>query len=133
MSIKNMNKITLAVIVIIIIAVGGYFISRSYHGSPASSSSNSPATQNGVISGQASIKIQNFSFSPKNITIKTGTTVTWTNEDSAVHTITSDTNAFNSMNLNRGETFQFQFNNVGTYNYHCGKHPFMTGQIIVQN
>jgi plastocyanin len=76
------------------------------------------------------IAIQNFAFSPASLTIKAGTTVTWTNKDSATHTVSSS--AFNSGNLANGSKFQFTFSNPGTYNYSCGIHPSMKGTIIVQ-
>lgn len=77
-----------------------------------------------------SIVIKNFSFNPSTLTVKVGTVVTWTNEDSVTHTVESNT--FNSGNLKKGDTFQFTFNTVGTFNYNCGPHPAMTGVIVVQ-
>ena len=75
------------------------------------------------------IIIQNFAFSPASITIKQGTTVTWTNLDSAPHQIKADT--FNSRLLSQGQSFSFTFNTTGTFNYICAIHPMMTGQIVV--
>lgn len=80
---------------------------------------------------QSSITIQNFAFSPANLTIKAGTTVTWTNNDSAPHSIKSSSFT-SSSNLATGQTYQFQFNTPGTFNYSCGIHPMMVGTIIVQ-
>jgi len=77
-----------------------------------------------------SIVIKNFSFNPSTLTVKVGTVVTWTNEDSVTHTVESNT--FNSGNLKKGDTFQFTFNTVGTFNYNCGPHPAMIGTIVVQ-
>ena len=77
--------------------------------------------------------IQNFAFSPNNLTVKAGTTVTWINKDSTAHTVTSDSGAFTSSgNLNTGTNYTFTFTKAGTYPYHCSIHPSMTGQIIVQ-
>jgi len=61
-----------------------------------------------------------------------GTEVTWTNNDSAPHTIISNSNAFQSGNLSSNDTFKFTFEKVGTYSYHCGIHPSMIGKVIVQ-
>jgi plastocyanin len=82
------------------------------------------------------IAIQNFTFSPANLTIKTGTTVTWMNQDEAVHQIDSDLNipvAFYSDSLAHGASFPFTFTQPGTYTYHCTYHPTMKGTIIVQS
>ncbi|HAR99921.1 MAG: Blue (Type 1) copper domain protein [Candidatus Moranbacteria bacterium GW2011_GWC2_37_73] len=76
------------------------------------------------------ITIQNFAFSPATITVKKGTTVTWTNNDSAPHQINSAT--FNSNLFNKGQTFSFTFNEVGTFDYFCAIHPSMIGKVIVE-
>lgn len=77
-----------------------------------------------------SVLIQNYSFSPSTLTVKAGTTVTWTNKDSATHNLKSST--FSSPDLGTGDTFKFTFNTPGTFDYSCGIHPTMTGTIIVQ-
>jgi plastocyanin len=80
--------------------------------------------------------IKNFEFSPATLTIKTGTTVTWMNQDGAPHQIASDPGsvvAFISESLENGASYQFTFNQPGTYSYYCTIHPSMKGTIIVQN
>jgi len=80
------------------------------------------------------IDIKNFAFNPAILTVKTDTTVTWINNDSAPHTITSDVdNLLDSVTLTPGQSFSFTFTNAGTTNYHCALHPRMKGQIIVQD
>jgi plastocyanin len=78
--------------------------------------------------------IVNYAFSPNPITISTGSTITWTNETSATtHTVTSDTGTFDSGGIApSGGTFSHQFDQAGTFTYHCNIHPFMMGTIIVQ-
>jgi len=86
--------------------------------------------------GSNHIAIKNFAFSPATLTIKTGTTVTWTNQDGAPHQISSDPGApvaFNSESLANGASYQFTFTQAGTYDYHCTIHPAMKGTIIVQS
>lgn len=78
----------------------------------------------------SNVTIKNFAFSPATITVKAGTTVVWTNEDSATHTVNSAT--FNSGNLGTGQTFSQTFSTPGTFNYSCGIHPSMKGVVIVQ-
>jgi len=77
----------------------------------------------------ASVGISNFSFNPKKLTVKIGTTVTWTNDDPAPHTIAFAD--FTSQTLNTGDTYSYTFTQAGTYDYYCSIHPSMKGQIIV--
>jgi len=86
--------------------------------------------------GSNSITINNFAFNPPILTIKTGTTVTWMNQDEAVHQIASDSGtpvAFTSGSLATGKSFPLTFTQPGTYTYHCTYHPSMKGTIIVQS
>ena len=80
------------------------------------------------------IVIQNFAFSPATLTVPSGTTVTWTNNDSPTHTITSDAGDpvdFSSGSLAPGASYQFTFTTPGTYAYHCSIHPSMKGTVVV--
>jgi plastocyanin len=74
--------------------------------------------------------IQNFTFNPGVINIKVGATVVWTNMDPMPHKIKSD--SFNSSDLSQGQSFSFKFDKAGTYDYICGIHPSMKGQVIVK-
>lgn len=78
----------------------------------------------------AAITIQNFAFSPSTITIAKGTTVAWTNKDSAPHAIKWE--GVESPAMNQGEKFEYKFENAGTYEYSCSIHPSMKGTIVVQ-
>lgn len=79
-----------------------------------------------------SVTIANFAFSPKTLTVKMGTKVTWTNMDSVTHTVTADQGAFNSGPLASGNNFSFTFTKAGSYAYHCMIHPTMMATIVVQ-
>lgn len=79
-----------------------------------------------------SITIANFAFAPATLTVKVGTKVTWTNNDSATHTVTADQGAFNSPDLPTGQSYSFTFTKAGTYSYHCAIHSSMTATIVVQ-
>ncbi len=80
----------------------------------------------------ASVSIKNFAFSSSTLTVKAGTKVTWTNSDTAPHTVTSDSGSMlNSGNLSTGQSFSFTFTEAGTYTYHCALHPSMTGTVVV--
>lgn len=77
----------------------------------------------------ASVEISGFAFSPAEITVAKGTTVTWTNRDSVAHTVTSGT--FDSGSIASGASYSRTFADAGAYDYHCGIHPSMTGKITV--
>lgn len=64
---------------------------------------------------------ENF-FSPQEVHVDPGDTVTWTHSGTRTHDVTSDTGAFASGNLLRGETFSHTFTKEGTYYYHCSFH-----------
>ncbi len=78
------------------------------------------------------ITIDQFKFTPAALTVPVGTTVTWTNKDDTVHTVTSNTKAFGSEALDQGGTFSYTFTAPGTYAYFCKLHPRMTGTVTVQ-
>src|SRR6266567_3755836 len=78
-----------------------------------------------------SVTIKGFAFSPAAITVKVGTTVTWTNMDQDAHTVTAKDSTFGSQALNTGASFKFTFTKAGTYNYLCTIHPFMTAMVVV--
>ncbi|HLB70810.1 MAG TPA: cupredoxin domain-containing protein, partial [Candidatus Methanoperedens sp.] len=77
------------------------------------------------------VSIAGFAYNPAEITISKGTTVIWTQNDAANHTVTSDTGLFDSGNLTTGQTFSLTFNEIGTFKYHCTIHPFMKGTVNV--
>ena len=82
-------------------------------------------------SSTATITIKSFAFDPASITVKAGTAITWTNEDSVPHTITSDTGAWDSGEIAQGKTFTRTFDQEGTFAYKCTIHPNMKGTVIV--
>ena len=78
------------------------------------------------------ILVRDFMFSPTPLTIKAGSTVTWTNMDDEPHTAVSDTGLFKSGGMDTNDSFSFKFDKPGTYHYTCTIHPRMTGTIVVQ-
>ena len=74
-----------------------------------------------------------YKFEPAAITVPDGTTVTWTNNDSAQHTVTQDPagSGFASGALTPGSTFENTFDTAGTFEYFCEIHPSMTGTVVV--
>ena len=78
------------------------------------------------------VKIANFTFTPKQLTVKAGDTVTWVNEDDIPHTVMSKTKLFRSKPLDTDNKFSFTFATQGTFDYFCSLHPMMTGSIVVE-
>jgi plastocyanin len=77
-------------------------------------------------------------FVPDTLPVSKGTTVTWMNEDTTLHTVTSGTpeggnsgTEFDSSYIAAGKTFEHTFNTAGTFDYYCTLHPFMKGKIVV--
>jgi plastocyanin len=127
----HMNRI-LPIMVIGLVLLAS---SASCTASPATTLATSvPATasasQATTITAGNAISIEEFTFKPATLTIKAGTTVTWTNNDTAGHDVKSD--SFQSPTMAKGQTFSFTFNNTGTFNYICGIHPNMKGTIKVE-
>ncbi len=77
------------------------------------------------------ITIDNFTFAPAQLTVKVGTTVTWTNHDDIPHTVVS-AGKFRSKTLDTDDSFSFTFTAAGDYKYFCSLHPHMTGMIKVE-
>lgn len=85
------------------------------------------------LTGGIEVKIDNFRFEPMTITVPTGATVTWTNNDDVPHTIVSDDKTtFKSKALDTGEHFSYLFSKPGKYPYFCSVHPKMMAEVVVQ-
>jgi len=110
----------IAAIVVIIVVIAGVVVVYMNR-----SSGPGPTPQ------ENSVSIVDFAFQPSSIPVSVGTTVTWTNTGSVTHNVTSTTGLFSSGNISPGGTFQFTFENAGTYNYTCTIHGF-AGTVIVQ-
>ncbi|HJS90982.1 MAG TPA: cupredoxin domain-containing protein [Steroidobacteraceae bacterium] len=84
--------------------------------------------------GRSIVTIRGFSFEPRVLTVASGTTVLWINEDDDVHTIKSKDGPamFQSPALDSGGKYGFTFDHPGTYHYICSVHPYMHGEIVVR-
>ena len=78
------------------------------------------------------ITIDNFTFTPKELTVAVGTTVKWVNHDDIPHTIVEKKTTFRSKALDTDDSYSFTFTSAGTFDYFCGLHPHMVGQVIVK-
>ena len=99
--------------------------SASPGGSAAAFPSSSPVAANQV-------SIQNFAFSPAVVTVRTGTTVTWTNHDEEPHTVVfTGPPGARSKALQMGDSFSYTFTAAGSFAYICSIHPQMHGGVMV--
>jgi plastocyanin len=73
------------------------------------------------------VVIKDFSFSPKPITVKTGSTITVINDDNTTHTLTANNGAFDTGDVGGGRDGRITVDRAGTFAYHCTIHTFMTG------
>jgi plastocyanin len=107
----------------------GRGIASDSGGSPtaAPTASSTPQAASGT-----PVVIKDFSFAPETVTIKAGSAVTWTNNDSVDHSIKSANGTFDSQDLPQGQGFTATFATPGTYAYICGIHNSMTGTVVVE-
>jgi plastocyanin len=94
----------------------------------ASSGAGGPAASGGAANA---VSVVDFAFNPTSVSVKTGTTVTWTNTGSTAHTVTADDNSFDSGNVNSGATYSQAFATAGTFAYHCKIHSQMKATVVV--
>lgn len=101
--------------------------------SSSASSAPSPSGKSSAVSSSGKIDISNFEFVPKNVTVKAGTPVTWTNQDSSAHTATASGPGagFDTGTLQQGDSKTVKVQ-PGTYQYICNIHPFMKATLVVK-
>jgi plastocyanin len=93
--------------------------------------STKPKHVKSVATARAAVKIDNFKFGPRTLTVATGTKVTWTNDDVVAHSVNFSSGKINSKTLDQHAKFSHTFSTPGTYKYICAIHPFMHGTIVV--
>ena len=81
--------------------------------------------------GTSKIAITSSAYSPSSLTVVSGSTVTWTNNDSTIHTVTTEDGTINSGDIAPGSTFSKTFMATGTYNYHDAHNTTMMGVLVV--
>lgn len=81
----------------------------------------------GTGAGRTIIRATNFDFTPKEVTVRVGTTVTWV-DDTGRHTVLADDGSFQSTVLTAGGRFEHTFTQPGTFAYHCGFHGSAGGK-----
>jgi amicyanin len=125
--IKMKKTMTKAVVCAVIVAAAGWMAGGRTR--------LSAATHLFTTAGAAApveIKIDNYSFTPADITVDAGTTVTWVNRDDVPHTVRNNDGTLKSKALDTDEKFSMTFDKPGTYEYFCSVHPKMTGRVVVK-
>lgn len=129
------RKSVIFIAIAALIVVTGIALSSKKPDSMANMPAASTMTQSPAKASPNAVTIAKYAFSPTPITVKKGTSITWTNTDIAKHNVVVD----NGMPaggpdgplFGKGETFSFTFNTAGDYKYHCSPHPYMHGEVIV--
>ena len=78
------------------------------------------------------VTIKGFSFSPANLSVTAGDTVTFKNADQAPHTATAKDGSFDTQTIEAGGSKNITITKAGSFKYFCGVHPHMTGEILAQ-
>ncbi len=103
---------------------------------PAGSGASSAPTASAAAAKSAAVTIKGFAFSPATLNVDKGTTVTFTNNDSATHTVTSGANRTKDgkfdQELSGGTEATVTFDNVGTFEYFCSFHSSLKGTVVVK-
>lgn len=83
------------------------------------------------------VTVAQFKYAPARLEVTKGTTVTWKNQDAILHTVTEGTpaargQAFDGQLADSGTSFQYRFEQAGTFAFFCDRHQFMTGEVVVR-
>lgn len=139
------NKPLIIAISIIIVVIGGFVVAGmmnqtnethtgTHNANDLPAQQSEPTTEETTQEADA-VTIENYAFSPANITVKKGTTVTWTNNDTVEHNVEFDETPASGDKvgpmLAKGETYSFTFDTTGTFGYICSPHPYMKGVVTV--
>ena len=139
---RSLLAVVPVIAILVLAACGGSSGGGLYGGGGTKTAT--PAAGSGGGTAAAKVSIVNFAFSPSKVTVNAGATVTWTNNDSTPHDVTSTngpdvtastTSLFASGTMNQGDTFSYKFTKPGTYYYECTIHatmPAMHAVVVVK-
>ena len=123
---RGMMMVVVAVVIVVVLIAVGYYALYGMGGGTVKVTVNIP-------NGTATNTSLNYSPSAITLVIGVNNTVTFVNQDSATHTVTSDTSSvFDSMDIAAGASWTHTFSTVGTFTFHCKYHSYMTGTITVK-
>jgi plastocyanin len=90
-----------------------------------------PTAAGGGWTFEGTVRTFDYYFEPVGAQVPAGTTISWTNQGSVIHTATDSKQAWDTGEIRAGETKSITFGTVGTYDYNCVPHPWMIGRITV--
>lgn len=130
------NKLFIIIAVLLILAAGFYFVNST----KTISTTPAPTTIPPVTVKNNKVTITPDNFTPQTITVKTGSSITWTNTDSASHTVNSDPHPTHTISsllnqvglIKSGESKSLTFPTAGIYKYHDHLNPSSSGTVIVE-
>jgi plastocyanin len=129
----SLRLATVSVVLMFAIACGTNYSSPPTSPSPTPVPTPTPgAPTSFVVIPVGASSLSNRAFTPDNLDVAVGTTVTWMNGDSVSHTSTSDLTGWDSGAVAPGGQFSFAFQTAGTFRYHCAIHPGMIGTVVVR-
>lgn len=134
------RPILLAIIVVALLAIGAavalnHKSNNSNTSQPANTSSQSTTSSSNNAPQPGSVNIRNMMFTPSQISVSKGATVTWTNNDNVAHTVVDDLSNVGgpaSGTIEPGSSYSFTFTKTGSFQYHCSIHSSMRGTIVVK-
>jgi plastocyanin len=106
---------------VVLIGVGTYYV---WYMAPEPKAAGRPAA---VSAGRVAVKLTNFAFTPREVTVKAGSTVEWV-DDTGRHTVEADDASFRSATLTSGDHFEHTFSQPGVFPYHCRFHGAAGGK-----
>lgn len=125
-----MKKILICGLLVIFVLISGCTSTTTVTPASPTPGPTTPAQT----STEQQVNIKDFNFVPDTAEVPIGTTVTWVNDDSAPHTVTSVSGLFDSGSIGAGETYSYKFEQAGTFEYSCTNHPSMPrGKVIVRS
>lgn len=127
-----MNKLIIIVVVVLLLAGGYWFLAPKGSMSTTEIPGGRMAPPQDSALAPNSVELKDFAFNPPTLTVKAGTTVTFTNNDLTGHTVTADDGSFESDILGQGDSTTIMFDTPGTFGYHCTPHPNMKLTVTVE-
>ncbi len=127
---SDTKKMILAGVAVIVLVLGMYIGSKNNYITFPEAVKN--ATEKADQQNKNIIVMEDNTYSPANLIVKNGQTVTWENKGTMDHTATADDGSFDTRTIVPGQKVVLEFNTPGTYSYHCSFHPDMVGTIVVE-
>lgn len=131
---KKLSLILGGILIVIAIIVGAMYFKADSPPTETSISSVNNSVSDEEPQTTNEVAISGFDFQPKDIVVKKGETVTWTNQDTARHNVEFTTGSLAGQKgplMDESETYSFTFEETGTFDYICTPHPYMQATVKV--